>query len=149
MTSDRGPPPMTSTLLSSDVPSPVSRPCLSDSGPLLPGSQENADLELEAAFSGQKAVQRVRRIIELSGHRSIHAAAKATGVQALSTQLLRVERATGFPIYERGVMPLTATIRGHAFIQDAKQVLAELDRHGNLSEARSDIGSPPPAANGA
>jgi DNA-binding transcriptional LysR family regulator len=105
--------------------------------------------QLEAAFSGQKAVQRVRRIIELSGHRSIHAAAKATGVQALSTQLLRVERATGFPIYERGVMPLTATIRGHAFIQDAKQVLAELDRHGNLSEARSDIGSPPPAANGA
>lgn len=94
--------------------------------------------ELEAAFTGQKAIQRVRRVIELSGYRSIQAAAKATGIHALSTQLLHVERAIGFPIYERSVMPLGPTVRGRAFIRSAKQLLAELDRHDGSSPGKSE-----------
>jgi len=80
--------------------------------------------EIEAAFAGQGAVERIRRVVGLPGHRSVRAAAIALGAwQApLSVQLRSLERAVGFTIIDR-VSPLRPTTKGAAFIEQARRVL--------------------------
>jgi hypothetical protein len=81
-----------------------------------------------AAFTGHKAVQRVHRVVQLPGHRSIRAAARALGIgdNIINSQLKAVERAVGFQIINRAI-PLSVTARGQAFIHNAEQVLQQLD----------------------
>ncbi|MCW2942115.1 MAG: hypothetical protein JWN00_5100 [Actinomycetia bacterium] len=93
--------------------------------------------ELEAAFTGHKAVQRVRRVVKLPHHRSIRAAARAQGIRdnTINSQLKTVEQAVGYQIINRAI-PLSVTTRGQAFIRDAEQVLQRLDARITLADPR-------------
>jgi hypothetical protein len=93
--------------------------------------------ELEAAFTGLHAVQRVRRVVKLPGHRSIRAAAHAQGVgnNIINKQLKAMEQAVGFQIINRTI-PLTVTPRGQAFIHNAEQVLQQLDVRITMPDLR-------------
>jgi hypothetical protein len=86
---------------------------------------------IEAAFAGQDAVERIRRIVHLPGHRSLRAAATAMGLcyATFHHQLPIVEQAVGFKIIERS-LPLRLTPKGEVFIAEARAVLRVLDETG-------------------
>jgi Bacterial regulatory helix-turn-helix protein, lysR family/Insertion element 4 transposase N-terminal len=80
--------------------------------------QVHPSAEIEAAFAGHDALQRIRRIVHLPGHRSLRAAATAMGLYqgTLHKQLHRVEQALGFEIIERS-LPLRLTPRARCSSQ--------------------------------
>jgi TniQ len=83
--------------------------------------------DIEAAFAGQDAVERIRRIVHLPGRRSLRAAATAMGLcyATFHHQLPIVEQALGFTIIERS-LPLRLTPKGEVFIAEARAVLRVL-----------------------
>jgi AraC-like DNA-binding protein len=92
---------------------------------------------VEAAFAGRGAVERIHRIAQLPGHRSIKEAAVAMGVvrETISGQLRAVEQSVGFKIIER-VSPLRFTRQGESLVQEAQAVLCSL-RDAPSREPRS------------
>ncbi|WP_371618956.1 TniQ family protein [Streptomyces sp. NBC_00454] len=73
-------------------------------------------------------VQRLRRIVQLPGHRNVAAAARALGIDhgSLHNQLNRTERTVGFAVIKRA-SPLAPTERGSDFISEARNLLELLD----------------------
>jgi hypothetical protein len=79
---------------------------------------------VEAALAGRGAVERIHRIVQLPGHRTVREAAIALGVRrdTMGCQLRAVEQTVGFKIIER-VSPLRLTDEGKSFVQEAQYVL--------------------------
>jgi hypothetical protein len=96
--------------------------------------------DIEAAFAGQDAVERIRRVVDLPGHRSLRAAATAMGLcyATFHHQLPIVEQALGFKIIERS-LPLRLTPKGEVFIAEARAVLRLLDDTAPNGQDRSGL----------
>lgn len=73
---------------------------------------------------------RLRNIVQLPGHRNIHAAEIFLGVSpgTIRAQLNRIESTVGFTVLER-TCPLATTPKGQDLFTEANRLLALLDRH--------------------
>lgn len=106
-------------------------PRRSDGRPTNPFASLTAELSpaMKEISQTPNAVQRLRQIVRLPGHRNLSAAAAALNTRpgTLSYQLSRIEHAAGFTIIER-TRPLAATPRGGPFIVEAQHILDLLDQ---------------------
>ncbi|MCX5357257.1 TniQ family protein [Streptomyces sp. NBC_00124] len=81
---------------------------------------------IQAVTASPTALDRLRTLIQVPGHPSIAAAARAiynARDSALRQRITKIEKAAGFQIIDRSTNPLTPTKPGRAFLQEATQIL--------------------------
>lgn len=77
------------------------------------------------------ALDRLQTIVQVPGHPSIAAAARAIyGIRdgALRQRITKIEKAAGFQIIDRSAAPLAPTPRGHDFLRKATEILRITDK---------------------
>ncbi|WP_225320932.1 TniQ family protein [Streptomyces luteolifulvus] len=86
---------------------------------------------MQAVTASPTALDRLRTIVQIPGHTSLAAAARAIydgRDSALRQRITKVEKAAGFCIIDRSTRPLAPTPRGHDFLREAAEVLRLADQ---------------------
>jgi hypothetical protein len=81
---------------------------------------------IQAVTASPTALDRLQTIVQVPGHPSIAAAARAIydgRDGALRQRITKIEKAAGFQIIDRSATPLAPTPRGHDFLREAVEIL--------------------------
>ncbi|MER6076116.1 TniQ family protein [Streptomyces sp. NPDC001817] len=88
-------------------------------------------LAMQAVTASPTALHRLRTIVQIPGHTSLAAAARAIydgRDGALRQRITKIEKAAGFQIIDRSTRPLAPTPRGHDFLREATEILRIADK---------------------
>ncbi|MET8453998.1 TniQ family protein [Streptomyces sp. NPDC005209] len=86
---------------------------------------------MQAVTASPTALHRLQTLIQIPGHPSLAAAARATydgRDDALRQRITKIEKAAGFQIIDRSTTPLAPTPRGHDFLREATEILHIADK---------------------